>query len=500
MNARGLAIRNPLQALGAVLLLLSPALGGCSNGNADSTQHGYLYDGGADSGATPDSTALGDVVVVPPDSGADSTTVDSTTPPDSGTDGALAADTAVDSGEPDSRAPADAAEESAPEASTDSGTMAIDSGADSGSDTGVDAADSGVDAADTSVDAADAGCTATMAIVGGSAGSVVASKWSRGTWSTAQTLAGSVISVPSVVSNGTAYLGIVREGTTNDIDYTLSGATWSALAGVPAAASATALTLGPPALTVIGSAAHLVYLGTDNKFYHGVYMGGAWTPADDPVQNGAVQTFGPSSPTAAGLTAGLSIVQAGMDSHVYTQGWDGSWQAPVQVATDAYNVVSPRVVALTGGTASEMVVYSRNDNTNDQVLMYSVLVGTTWTTPALVHDATVFTPNTVAIAPLANGAALLVYEGMNGQPYFTTYNPTSATPWSAAVPLFSTGNPTLTSPPQIAAGVCGALAVLVLAQTSSDLAVSTFTGSAWSALTLVSGTSGATFAAIATQP
>jgi hypothetical protein len=269
---------------------------------------------------------------------------------------------------------------------------------------------------------------------------------------------------------------------------------------VPAAGAATATTLGPPALAGIGSAAHLVYIGTDFKFYHGTYASLAWTAADDPVQNGAVQTFGPSAPTAIGLSAGLTIVQAGMDSHVYTQPWDGHWDAPSQVATDADNVISPRIVALTGGTASQMVVYSRSDNGDDEVLMYSVLTGSTWSAPAVVHDATVFTPNTVAIAPLPNGAALLVYEGNNGQAYFTTYDPTSATPWTAAAPLFASGNPTVTSPPQIATGVCGTVAVLVLATSNANLAVTTFMGTGWTPLSPIAGTSGATYAAIATQP
>jgi hypothetical protein len=520
MLVRGLAARScsVLLSVGAAL-----ALAACSNGSPDANEHGFAVDGGTDSHA-PDSTALGDVVVLPGDTGAGTTSdssvaTDSAAPLDSGADATLDSGSSGDSGlATDSGTPTDsgtlqdsAAVDSATLADSGSGadsSTALDSGSPADSAPPVDSGsvDSGLpvdSASETSVDggsdAADGSCSATMAIVGGGASSVLTSTWSGGSWSAPQNLGGSVVSVPALAWNGTGFVGVVREATTNDIDYTVSGASWSALAGVPGAVG-TALTIGPPALAVIGSALHLVYLGTDNKFYHGVYSVGAWTAADDPVQSsGNPQTFGPSAPTAAGLSAGFTIVQAGMDSHVYAQAWDGVWDAPVQIATDAFNVVSPRIVALTGGAATEMVVYSRNDG-NDEVLMSSVLTGTTWSPPVVVHDTTVFTPNTVAIAPLANGAAVLVYEGQNGQPYYTTYSPTSATPWATVSPLFASGNPTLSSPPQIAPGVCGAQAVLVLASSGAPLEVTTLVGGSWSAPSPVAGTSGAMFAAIATQP
>jgi hypothetical protein len=340
-------------------------------------------------------------------------------------------------------------------------------------------------------------CTSTMAIVGGSATTAFATTWTLGAWAAAQTLSGSVVSVPAVVSNGSQYVGVLREANTNDIGYTVSGTTWSALAGVPAAGSATATTGGPPALAVVDGAVHLVYWGLDDKFYHGTYATGAWTPADDPVGGASTQSFGPSAPTAAGLASSFTIAQAGSNADVYAQSWDSSWSPAVPVATDGYNTSSPRIVTLTGGSASQMIVYARDDNTNDEALMYSVLTGSTWSTPALVDNATVFTPNPVALAPLPGGGALLVYQGANGEGYFETYDGST---WTAPQPLVATSNPTLASPPQVAAGVCGTDAVVVLAESGTPLSVMTLTGGTWSTPVSISGTSGATYGAIATQP
>jgi hypothetical protein len=489
---------------------------GCSNGNADSTQHGFDYEAGApyDTG-TADSTNLGDVVLAsdtspdtqepPPDSmaPADSAPADTGSVADAGADANGDSRSPEDSGAVDSAMDSALADSGAADSTIDSTTPPSDTGtvveaggdaADTGGGTGNEAGQDGA--------GADGGCTSTMAILGGSSSTAVAVAWRAGTW-TGQTLTGSVVSVPGLASNGSAYVGVVQFSSTNYVEYTVSsGTSWSAFAGVPGA-SGTATTIGPPALASIGSAEHLVYIGTDSKFYHGVFSAGAWTPADDPVQaSGGTQSFGPSAPTAAGLSAGFSIAQAGMDSHVYAQPWDGQWGSAVQVATDVDNVISPRIVSLTGGSASQMIVYSRNDNNDDEVLMYSVLTGSTWSSPVLVQNSTVLTPDTVSIAPLANGGAILVFEGMDGHGYYTTYNPTSAPPWATVAPLYAANNPSLAAPPQVAPGVCGADAILVFATTAAGtpLYTTTFVGSTWSAFSGVPSTVGATFAAIATQP
>ena len=464
--------------------------GAVDSGVADTGSEEPPETGASDTGAATDTGMVG-----PADTGTDAT-LDSG-PADTGMTGPMdtGTDATTDAGSPQD-AHMETSVDAPAEASSDTGTVAetgTEAGTDAASEAGTEAGTDGGAGGSTS------GCGATIAVLGGNATTAFASTW-NGTWGATQTLTGSVASVPALVSNGSSYVGVVQASATNDIDFTVSGTTWSALTGV-SAGNATATTGGPPALAVVGSAVHLVYWGTDDKFYHGTYSAGAWSPANDPVGGASSQSFGPSAPTAAGLSAtSFSIAQAGSNAGLYVQPWATTWGAAAPVATDTYDVTSPRIIELTGGAATQMVVYSRNDNGNDEVLMYSVLTGGTWSAPAVVRDTTVYTPNTVALAPLASGGALLVYQGGNGEGYYTTYEPGGANPWAAPAPLVAGTNPTLASPPQIAPGVCGAEAVAVLAPAGASVEVTTLTGSTWSTPSTIAGTSGATYATVATHP
>ena len=519
---------------GVVMLALAAAA--CSNGSGDDT-HGYDYDAGPglDSTGPVDAPSGGDT-------GGQDATTDTGTPADTGTEEDAPADSGSDTGTAaDSATPADTG--SGPEdTGTDTGVVIVDSGtavdSTSSSDTGtVSATDSGtvadtgthmdapVDApaeaaseagGDGSVaseagDASDGGvaCTSTMAFLAGGATAVYAGTWSNGAWGALQNLTGttgSVASVPALVSNGTEYVGVLQEKTTNFLDYTLSGAVWSPLAGVPPT-SAAPTTAAAPALAAIGGAVHLVYLGTgaSEDFYHGAYSGGTWSiPASDPVEpSGGVQSFGPSAPTAAAGTSGFTIVQAGSDFNLYTQSWNANWGAATQVpmATLVANTISPRIITLSGGTASQMIVYASNvtNGGNLNVLYYTVLTGSTWSAPTVVNGTTVYSPNPVSIAPIAGGGAVLVYEGGNDEPYFVIYNPASTPTWSAPEPLVTGTNPTVTAPPQVAQGVCGEDAVAIYPTATTALQVTTLKSGTWSTPAPLAGTSGATFATIATQ-
>jgi hypothetical protein len=122
--------------------------------------------------------------------------------------------------------------------------------------------------------------------------------------------------------------------------------------------------MGSPSLTALGANAHVVYLGTDFKFYHGTYSGTGWDAASDKVgifgDGGGVQSFGNSPPTVASAGTTLDLTQAGTDTKLYDQVWDGtSWQVAIPhtgIAIDP--TISPTIVALTGGSDDLMIVFA----------------------------------------------------------------------------------------------------------------------------------------------
>jgi hypothetical protein len=361
-----------------------------------------------------------------------------------------------------------------------------ETGAETGSDATADAlgdapAESGPDAA------TDAGCTQTLAVFGGSSAGSFAATWSAGAWSTASSLGGNVANVAALVPYGTGYLGAVRE-TTDTLDSSL-GAPFSQPAQIAAAT-----TKGTPVLATIGSAAHVVYWGSDNKFYHGTYSGGAWDSASDPVGgSGASQSFGSSAPTLAAVGTELVVGQTGTNATLYAQSWTGGTWATATAITGASvePTVSPTLVALTGGSADLLVVAA--SQTND-VLYFATRTSGTWSTLAMVSGTTTYTSNPVALAALPGGKAVMVYEGGDSKPYVSVFDGAS---WSAPAALVSGTNPTLWSPPQITSGACGNDATVAFVPMSGTVQVTSLSGGTWSAPSALVGSTGAFYASIA---
>jgi hypothetical protein len=259
---------------------------------------------------------------------------------------------------------------------------------------------------------------------------------------------------------------------------------------------------------------HVVYWGSNSKYYHGIYSGGAWNTGTElvgPILDGGLQpSFGNSPPTATitliGGSAAFRIAQAGTDMQLYDQAWwhaSQTWapaEAHMGSSIDPASV--PRIITLHGGMDDAMIVYWR---AGDGVLMYTTHNATSgWSRP-LVADATASSPYPVSITEIAGspGRAVVVYEGADAHAYFSTYDPTRGLPWSPKQPLIPGGGPPVLSPPQLASGVCGDEAELVLAGallgTADNVQVWSLAGGAWTATAALSGM-GATFAAIATSP
>jgi hypothetical protein len=261
----------------------------------------------------------------------------------------------------------------------------------------------------------------------------------------------------------------------------------------PLAPIATATTQGPPVLATIGSATHVVYWGSDSKFYHGTYSAGAWDGAGDPVGGSGSQSFGSSAPTLAAVGTELVVGQTGTNATLYAQSWTGGTWALATAITGASvePTASPTLVTLTGGSAELLVVAP--SQTND-VLYFATRTAGTWGTLAPVSGTTTYTSYPVALAALPGGKAVMVYEGGDTKPYVSAFDGAS---WSAPASLVSGTNPTLLSPPQITAGVCGNDATVALVPSNGVVSITSLSGGTWSAPTALAGTSSVTYASIA---
>jgi hypothetical protein len=378
-------------------------------------------------------------------------------------------DVAADHAAPEGWAEAGPAPGDASDATTDAAIEAeIDSGIDDGAtdsrvESGIDSGpEAGGDAApDTGADPdVDAGCSAAMGLFGGSSSAAFGATWSSAVW-TSQTLAtSSLLSTPSIVPFGGGWVAVGQSNANALVSSNDLGGTWT-----PAAQIATATTMGPPALAVLFGSVHAVYLGLDAKYYHATYATN-WDDGTDPVGgSGASQDFGADAPTVATAADVLYVAFAGGDSNLHVRPYNGAWQPAAEPATSLDGSVSPRIVALTGSSADLLVVFSRS---GDDVLEYVTRDASslTWSSAALLSGTTTLSSRPVSMTPLASGGAYLLFQGLDGKPYTTTY---TGGAWTPAAPLLASSNPVVASPPQVSVGVCGddAEVVYVLAADSS---------------------------------
>jgi hypothetical protein len=263
-------------------------------------------------------------------------------------------------------------------------------------------------------------------------------------------------------------------------------ASWSALAQ-----SGAATTTAAPAVAAVGADVHVVYLGSNGKYYHGTYSGGAWDAASDPVGGaGAAQSFGPSAVGMAAVGGALLLAhRGGTSAQLYAEGWSaGTWSA-APVATAQVAAIPPAVVPMSGASDA-MIAYVHDA---DFKVSWATRAGGAWTDHGGI-DATFFTNARPALAPLAGGKAVLAFVGTDGKGYATTFDGAA---WSK--PPTPLGTATLGGPPALAPGVCGDDAIAAL-PAAGDAQVLRSSGGAWSAPDAIVGMQGATSISVATSP
>jgi hypothetical protein len=351
------------------------------------------------------------------------------------------------------------------------------------------AADGGADSETT-----DAGCTSTMALIGGGS-TAFGATWSAGAWSVQAFPNASLASAPSIVSYSGGWLAAFEQ-----TGGALASATFAGAWDPPTAigTGGTVSTQASPSLAVLGVDAHVVYLGLDNKYYHGVFTGGAWDTAVDAVCGSGSQALGNSAPSLAGFSDALVV--AFQYAGVRECSWDlGSWGPAYVISSDSEQNVAPRVAAL-GNSSEQIVVWS---SATSSTLAWSA---NTFPLPGAWGEEFVgegFSSQQTALAVLANGGVDLAYEGTDGNAYLVTGqvelgNQTPVT-WGTPSALLPTGNPQLASQPSIAPGVCGDDAEVAYVAADGTVHVASVRGTSATDAVVALAPS-ATFVAIATRP
>ncbi len=351
---------------------------------------------------------------------------------------------------------------------------------------------------DSPEDAADAAsCKGTLALAGGTSSvGFGATSVNGGAWNVTSLTTTSASSNPAIVAFKNSFLAVFTAASTILQYSAYLGGKWSTAANAAGlSCSGPPEAIGAPALAVLGSTVHSVYLGTDNLFFHGTFSGTGWDCQSDPLTpSGGVQSFGPSAPAAAAAGSSLVALYDGNDNNLYTQAWSASsWATSLAVPGASVGAISPSLVALTGGSSDLLLVY---ENNGDNKLYWSARTGGSWSTP-LLTDMNAYTLQPASLAALSGGKAALAFLGTDGNPYAMTFDPTASTPWSSPTAIV-TGNTPLPAPPSIAAGVCGSDAVAAILQPAGVEIVS-LAKSKWSSPKLVSGTASMSFASIATS-
>ena len=341
-------------------------------------------------------------------------------------------------------------------------------------------------------------CNATTVLLAGNASLLWGGSAMGGNAITVATVAGSAGDRIAIAPNGTGFVATLRSGSgcsgnSCPLIATVFNGSWADTAAIP-----NAMTIDAPALATLGSVSHVLYQDAAFKYEHRKYVASAWDSSDDPVGGaGSNQSFGAKAPSVAGAGADLVALQAGSDNLIYDQTWaNASWaKAHQQANMAAENGIMPTIITLSGSDL--LAVYMRK---SDFKIMSTVRTGGTWDTNPTLLDANAFTNDAVAVASIGQGRALLVFRGSNDKvPYFSVYDPKKIPVWTTPSPVLA-GKPTIASTPSVYAGVCGDEALVAYAKLSGGVELVHFAAGTFTGPVAVSGTAGATYAAVATKP
>ncbi len=313
---------------------------------------------------------------------------------------------------------------------------------------------------------------------------------------TVATVAGSTGDRIAIAPNGAGFVAALRSasgctGNVCPLIATVFNGSWADTAAIP-----NATTIDAPALATLGGVSHVLYQDAAFKYEHRKYVASTWDSSDDPVGGGGnAQSFGAKAPSVTGVGTDLVALQAGSDNLIYDQTWtNAAWaKAHQQANMSAENGITPTIITLSGSDL--LAVYMRK---SDFKIMSLARTGGVWDTNPTLLDVNAFTNDPVAVTPIGQGRALLVFKGSDMVPYFSVYDPKKVPTWTAPAPVLA-GKPTIASTPSVYPGVCGDEAIVAYAKLSGGVELAHFAGGTFTGPVAVSGTTGATYVAVATK-
>ena len=332
-------------------------------------------------------------------------------------------------------------------------------------------------------------CTSgTIVVLAGSDTALTgSSKIAGAAWSGGAIAGGAAKNHPAIVPFGTGFLALTRGPADKLMSLTFAGSSWGAATMVGAET-----TIGAPALAVVGTKAHAVYLtaGAPSYFFRVENTGASWSAATAVTSSG-VQAFGQSAGSLSAAGTDLVFAQDGGDNDgLYTQKYDGTWSVgtPV-VGAGTLTSAPPTLAAIDGGGKFDTVlVYA--DNTPNHVIGFSTRDATTklWAT-ATVTSPLAQTGDQPSLARVSPTGLVATFRGNDQRPYTMkgTIGATAIT-WSAPVALLADTS-TVDGPPAVAKGVCGDEAIAVFAS-GGQVKATRFRGTSWTVPEAVSGASG----------
>lgn len=333
-------------------------------------------------------------------------------------------------------------------------------------------------------DAAPPSCpSGTVVVLAGTDSSLTGSaQIAGGAWQGAAIAGGAAKNHPAIVALGSGFVALTR-GPADALQSMTFGTSWS----VPTAVGSAA-TIGAPALAVVGTKAHAVYVAPSNLFFRAENAGTSWGVSADPVTAAAVQSFGPSAGTLAASGAELVFAQDGDDEGLYTQKYDGAWSVGAPISGAGTLKTAPPTLVAIDGKFDAVLLYA--DNTVNHVIGFATRDAATkaWSAAA-VTQPTAQTGEQPQVARISPSKLVATFRGNDQRPYWMSGTiGASAITWSVPMALLADTSK-VDGPPAVAKGVCGDDAIAVFAA-GGQIKATRYRGTSWSVPEAVGGASG----------
>jgi hypothetical protein len=268
-------------------------------------------------------------------------------------------------------------------------------------------------------------------------------------------------------------------GASGELHFTTWSGSWAPGFGGPwHPVQAGLLINGGPSIAGSALRAHCAFQGTDMKYYYAELFNNAWSPTDQAITAGGVESAGPAPPAIVTLANNPIIAYVGNEGDLHDQELMGTtWQPQHAHGVTGAAATTPAIVAPTSGPEL-LVVYTTAAAGN---LMFTARTAGTWSAAAMIPGASSL--DHVGLAPLAGGGAVLVWKGTDSLLYTSLFSAGPPATWSLPVmiPLSTTmcGGPTLQIAPAVATGATGAQAELLYLDSCFEVWSSRMMGGAW---------------------